>query len=596
MDNSLIQFDALTLEILWSRLITIVDEMAAIVLRTSFSTVVGAANDFGCEVMDAEGRSLAHATRSMPAFNRTLPNVTRAVIEKFGRDNIRPGDVFIANDPWLNAGHHPDIAIMTPFFRHGQLMGIAGSISHVADLGGTLDGNQARESYEEGLFIPTTRLYKAGQFNEVVADFIAANVRVPEMVLGDIHAMVAATQAGGEKILDLMDEYGLDDLQPVAREIQARGEQAMRAAIRAVPDGEYTSRVYVDEFDKPLHIDCRIRVEGDELLVDFSGTSPQQPRGGINSAWVFSRAYITYGLKCILLPEVPANAGCYRPFRLFAPEGCVLNPRPPASVRMRSKSAWYIHHALFAALGEVLPERVMAAPGVLSSYIVYAMPRNGGRAYHSWFFDGGATGAGAATDGISACIYPSSASNVPVELFEVAVPLLVTEKEFLADSGGAGRQRGGLGHRTSIRLRGDFDGSATVAVWLHGQNVPPFGLHRGMPGQTSEAYLNGRPLTREEKIGRAGALQLDDASLVVSIDVAGAGGFGSPTERDSHAVRDDVRDGLVSLEAADRLYGVVLDPETWGVDASRTAIRRELAASEAAAELREGAARERTTV
>jgi N-methylhydantoinase B/oxoprolinase/acetone carboxylase alpha subunit len=220
--------DAVTLEILWQRLITIADEMAAVVVRTSFSTVVGAANDFGCEVMDAGGRSLAHATRSMPAFNRTMPNVTRALLEKFGSDAIRPGDVFIANDPWLNASHHPDIAIITPFFRQGRLMGFTGSIAHVADFGGALDGNQVREVYEEGLLVPMTWLYRQGQLHELVLEFIAANVRASEAVIGDIHALVAANQAGAEKLVALMDEYSLDNLTPVASEIQHRGEVAMR--------------------------------------------------------------------------------------------------------------------------------------------------------------------------------------------------------------------------------------------------------------------------------------------------------------------------------------------------------------------------------
>ncbi|MCZ7570583.1 MAG: hydantoinase B/oxoprolinase family protein [Ardenticatenaceae bacterium] len=568
------EFDALTLEILWSRLITIVDEMAAIVVRTSFSTVVGAANDFGCEVMDADGRSLAHATRSMPAFNRTLPNVTRAVLAKYGRAGLRPGDVFIANDPWLNASHHPDIAIMTPFFLNGRLMGVAGSIAHVTDLGGALDGNSVREVYEEGLFIPITRLYDRGELNEVVIDFIAANVRAPEMVIGDIHALVAANQAGGEKILSLMEEYGLDDLAPLASEIQRRGEAAMRDAIRAVPDGEYRSRVAMDEFERRLHIDCRVAVNGDELLVDFSGTSPQQPRGGINVAWVFSRAYVTYGLKCILLPEVPSNAGCYRPIHLFAPEGCILNARHPAAVRMRSRSAWYIHHALFAALTDVLPDRVMGAPGFLSSLIVYAVDRRTGKAYHSWFFNGGATGAGARSDGVSTCIYPSSASNVPVELFEVAVPVRVEQKEFLTDSAGAGRQRGGLGQRLTFRLRDEFDGTATVAVWLHGQNVPPFGLHGGGAARTAEALVDGRILDREERVSHLGALLMEDPAMLAGLDTAGGGGFGPPDERDPERVRQDVRDELVSCERAASLYGVVIDPTTLEIDAHATRTRR----------------------
>ncbi|MCZ7570582.1 MAG: hydantoinase B/oxoprolinase family protein [Ardenticatenaceae bacterium] len=568
-------FDALTLEILWSRLITIVDEMAAILVRTSFSTVVGAANDFGCEVMDAGGRSLAHATRSMPVFNRTLPNVTRAVLAKFGRAGLRPGDVFIANDPWLNAGHHPDLAVMTPFFRDGRLMGIAASIAHVADLGGALDSNTVREAYEEGLLIPMTRLYAEGRLNEDVIDFIAANIRVPEMTIGDIHAQVAANQAGGEKILALMEEYELAELAPLASEIQARSEAAMRQAIGGVPDGEYRSRVYMDELDRRLHIDCRIVVAGEELTVDFTGSSPQQPRGGINCTWVYSRGQTSYGLKCILLPEVPSNAGCYRPIHLVAPEGSILNARHPASVRMRTRTGWYIHHALFAALAQVLPERVMAAPGLLPALTVYGSERDGGKAFHSWFFNGGGMGAGARSDGVSTCIYPSSASNVPVELFEVAVPLVVEEKEFLADSGGPGRQRGGLGLRVSVRLLEGADGQALVSPWLHGQNEPPFGLNGGGAATTAEILINGRALGREERLAHSGAILLEDSSVAVGLYAAGGGGFGPPEEREVALVQADVRDGLVSLEQAAEVYGVVLDPVTGALDEDATRARRQ---------------------
>ncbi|MBI3976973.1 MAG: hydantoinase B/oxoprolinase family protein [Chloroflexi bacterium] len=567
-------FDSLTLEILWQRLITTVDEMAAILVRTSFSTVVGAANDFGCEVMDAEGRSLAHATRSMPVFNRTLPNVTRAVMAKYGPGGVRPGDVYIANDPWLNAGHHPDIAVMTPFFHQGRLMGIAGSIAHVTDLGGALDRNHVREAYEEGLLIPIARLYDEGRLNETVVDFIAGNVRVPEMVVGDVHAQVAANQAGGEKILALMDEYGLDDLKPVTADIHARSEAAMRNAIRAVPDGEYRSRVTFDEFDRPLHIDCRVEVQDDELLIDFTGTSPQQPRGGINCTWVYTRGHTSYGLKCILLPEVPSNAAVYRPIHLVAPEGCILNARHPASVQMRTKTGWYVHHALFAALAGVLPDRVMAPPGLMGGCTVYAKPRAGNKAYHSWFFNGAGGGAGARTDGNAGFIYPSSASNVPIELFEVAVPLVVTEKEFRPDSAGAGRRRGGVGQRMSFRLLDGFDGTTNVSLGVHAQNVQQFGLNGGLAGQMAEIGLNGRRLDREEKLVESGGMPLSDPRVVVNLELAGGGGFGPPEEREIALVRDDVIAGLVSAEQAAQVYGVVIDPATFAVDEAATARRR----------------------
>ena len=568
-------FDPLTLEILWQRLITVVDEMATILVRTSFSTVIGAANDFGCEIMDAQGRSLAHATRSMPVFNRTLPNVTQAIINKFGPENIRPGDVYIANDPWLNAGHHPDVAIMTPFFREGRLMGIAANIAHLADLGGTLDSNMAREAYEEGLLIPMARLYDQGQLNEVIFDFVAGNVRVPDMVIGDIQAQVTANQAGCEKALALMDEYQLDDLQPLAAEIQGRTERAMRQAIAAVPDGEYRSRVSFDEFNGETYINCRVVVEGDQILVDFAGSSPQQPQGGINCTFTYAKAHASYGLKCILLPDVPSNSGCFRPVSIEAPEGSILNARFPASVRMRTKTGWYVHHALFAALVDVLPDQVMGATGVIGGLTIIAAESDGGKTYHSWFFNGGGMGAGSQVDGNSTTIYPSSASNVPVELFEMAVPVVVEQKEYLTDSGGAGRRRGGLGLRMAFRALDTFAGQTTASLWLHGQNIPPFGLKGGGPANAAQAYLDGRPLSREEVIAKTGALPLDDPALIVSFDTTGGGGFGSPLERPPESVRADVRDELVSVAQAAEVYGVVLDATTLEVDQATTAARRE---------------------
>ncbi len=569
------QFDPLTLEILWQRLITVVDEMATILVRTSFSTVVGAANDFGCEIMDTNANSLAHATRSMPVFNRTLPNVTKAVVAKFGRENIRPSDVFIANDPWLNAGHHPDVAIMTPFFREDRLMGFAANIAHLADLGGTLDSNRAREAYEEGLLIPMARLYDQGRLNEVIIDFIAGNVRVPEMVIGDIYAQVTSNQAGTEKVLALMDEYELDDLQPLAAEIQARSETAMRQAITDVPDGIYESQVFFDEFDGELHIKCKITIEDDRLAINFSGSSPQQPQGGINCTFTYAKAHASYGLKCILLPDVPSNSGCYRPITIEAPEGSILNARYPASVRMRTKTGWYVHHALFAALQDILPEQVMGAPGVIGGLNVFATDPETGKTHHSWFFNGGGMGAGANVDGNATTIYPSSASNVPIELFEVAVPILVEAKEWLPDSGGPGRQRGGLGLQMSFRALQDHPIVPTASTWLHGQNIPPFGLQGGGPANAAHVYLNGRELSREEVITQTGAMPLTSPDLLVSFDTTGGGGFGSPLDRPAEKVWADVRDELVSIEQAAEVYGVVIDPTTLEVDQAATKARRE---------------------
>lgn len=540
-------FDALTLEILWSRLISLVDEMAVTMLRTSFSTVIGAANDFGCELLDSRGRGLAHATRSMPVFNQTLPYVTRFFIEKYGEEGIRPGDIFITNDPWLCAGHQPDIAVILPFFRNGRRIGFTGSIGHMADIGGALDSNAVHEVYEEGLFIPPTRLYAEGQVVDAVLDFVRSNVRVPDMVIGDIHAQVSAAEVGATKALALIEEYNLDGLDGLADEIHARSEVAMREAIRTVPDGIYTCALTFDELDGPLPLQVAITVRGDEITVDYTGSAPQHPRGGINCTLSYTLAHTAYALKCALLPEVPSNAGCYRPIHVIAPEGSILNCRPPASVMNRTRTGWYLAPLVFGALAPVISDRVMASGGLMTGYKVYGVAEDGA-SFNAWLFNSGGLGGSAHADGASSTIFPSSASNVPVELFEVAVPILVREKEFAQNSGGGGKHRGGLGQRVTISRLPGYAGSLFVMLWPHRQVVPPEGLVGGEPGKRTHVYLNGKLLSRAEITSSTGAIYLDDPQQVITIETAGGGGFGPPAERSRELIERDLRDGLVTAE------------------------------------------------
>ncbi len=565
-------FDPLTLEILWNRLISTVDEMASVVIQTSFSTVVGAANDFGCEIMDARGRSLAHATRSMPVFNRTMPNVTRAFIEKFGLGTMRPGDVFISNDPWLAAGHQYDIAVVTPFFRDGRVVGFTGSIANVSDIGGVLNDNLARESYEEGLFIPLAYLFKEGEPNELLLDFLRWNVRVPDMIIGDVYAEAAANDVGARKVLALLDEYGLEDLDDLAAEIQGRTDAAMRRAIAAIPPGEHRYSVEFDEINV-LTIAVRVVFDGREVTVDFEGTSPQQPMGGINCTYSYTQGQTSYAMKYLLIPDVPENEGCYGAVNILAPAGSVLNCTFPASVRTRTRSGWYVHSALAGALAQVLPERVMAPNGLMGGVMAYGSALDG-RAYYAHIFDGGGMGAGQESDGAGALIFPSSASNVPVEMFEVAAPVLVHEKELLTDSGGAGRHRGGPGQRISFSRLPGWPSPVITNYWAHRMRVPPFGLEGAGPASPSRVYIDGRELTREEFLTKTEGFPLADDETVCTADIAGGGGFGPPWERPVEAVLEDVRNELVSIESAAEEYGVVIERASLTVDVAATARRR----------------------
>ena len=566
-------FDALTLEILWQRLITVADQMSTTLARTAFSTTITASNDYGCVLIDADGQCVAHAQRSLPIFNRTMPYTTGLILSRFGRQNIRPGDVFISNDPWENAGHNPDITVITPFFKDGALVGFAASIAHHADVGGAVDTNQVRDSYEEGLLIPLVKLYGAGEINRTVLDFIEANVRLPTAVVGDIHAQVAANQTGAERCLALLAEYGLPDLRALAAEIHQRSERAMRAAIMALPDGVYRSQVVVDELDQPLRLVCALEVRGEEIFIDFSGTSPQQPRGAINVTFTFTHGQISYALKATLLPEAPGNDGCYRPIHASAPPGCILNAQRPASVSQRHRIGAHIFGVVIQALADVLPDRVIAGSGFLVSTRVFASAADHAIS-HSYLFSAGGMGANARTNGISTVQVPALAGAVPVELFEIAVPVLTKSREFIPDSGGAGRQRGGLAQRMELGLLPGFEGSATVSVHAAGQNVPPFGLRGGKGGAPAQILRDGKVLSRAEKVRHASALSLGDARATVGFETAAGGGYGPPTERAPKAVQADARDGLVSLEQAAEAYGVVLNPQTLEIDANATAGKR----------------------
>lgn len=568
-------FDPVTLEILWQRLITVADQMATTLGRTAFSNTIAAANDFGCVLTDAEGRCMVHANRSLPIFNRTLPRTVQSVLQAYPPSSIQSGDVFVANDPWLNAGHQPDISVITPIFREERLVGFAANIAHHADVGGTLNSNNAREVFEEGIIIPLVKLYDGGKLDELVVQFVTANVRTPRLFEGDIHAQVAANQAGAEKAIALLIEYELSDFQVLAAEIQDRSEAAMRAAIQTLPEGTYRSTVVIDELDQPLEIHCGVTVVGEELYVDFTGTSKQQPRGGINVTTSFTVGQASYALKCLLLPEVPGNDGCYRPLTISAPKGSILNAQRPASVRQRHRVGAHIFGTILATLAEVLPDRVLAGSGLLVSTNVFSRSKNNAIPAQSYCFSAGGMGASARADGLSTTQCPALAAVVPVELFEVAVPILVNQRCLLADSGGAGRFRGGLAQRVEYRLLPDFDGQATISIWAAGQNVPPFGLHGGQSGRPAEILLDGRVLNREEKLTATGAFLLTDSDTIIGYDTAAGGGYGYPDDRDPEAVKADVRDGLISRAAATNQYGVIFCKDSIDIDSAQTKRRRQ---------------------
>ena len=348
--TALIESDPVSLEIMWARLVTVVEEMWHTIVRTAFSLIVSEAQDFATDLLDPDGESLAHSPRAMPVFNLTVPIAVKAILKKYPPATLRPGDVLITNDPWLCAGHLFDIAVVTPVFRDGVLVALTATVGHVGDIGGTKDSLRAREIYDEGFQIPPMYLYRAGQPNEDLFTLLGENVRKSEEVLGDVHSFVAANQLGADRLLEFMDDYGMHDLRALAAVVQNRSEAAVREAIVKLQDGVYHSEIWNNPLGTKLRYPLKVTVQGDAIELDFEGAPPQQPQGGLNCTYSYAAAHATYPMKCILSPGVRSNAGCYRPFTVKLPAGSILNCDKPASVNLRTRTGWYLAPNIFRAL------------------------------------------------------------------------------------------------------------------------------------------------------------------------------------------------------------------------------------------------------
>ncbi|MGB9368077.1 MAG: hydantoinase B/oxoprolinase family protein [Xanthobacteraceae bacterium] len=568
-----IESDPIALEIMWSRLVTVVDEMWLTVIRTAFSLIISEAQDFACELLDANGEPLVHSPRAMPVFNLCLPRAVKALLAKYPPETLVPGDVLITNDPWLCAGHLFDIAVLTPVFCDRRLVGLIGTVGHVSDIGGTKDSLKAREIFEEGIQIPPMKLFRAGVPNEDLFTLLAENVRNPAQVLGDVHSFVAANAVGAERLAAFMSEYGIDDLEALAAVLQGRSEKAMREAIVALPDGAYTSEVWNNPLGTPLQYPVKLTVQGDTIEVDFDGAPPQQPQGGFNCTLNYTASHATYPLKCMLTPNVRGNAGCYRAFTVKAPESSVLNCDKPMAVNLRTRTGWYIAPNIFTALAKAAPGRVQAATGLPVAINIYGRD-SAGQIYSDHLFMGGGQGGSEAGDGVSALLWPTSAANTSIELFEQRVPVLVTEKAYVPDSGGPGRHRGGLGQRVSVRKL-DPDGLQTLAsVYPEGVGIEVQGLFGGRAGRSARGVVRDASGAIVKDCGTGQLVSTTTDQEIVEVCLSGGSGFGSPFDRPLAAITRDLAEGYVTAEAAARDYGVVVGPDG-KLDPRESARRRE---------------------
>jgi N-methylhydantoinase B len=521
--------DPIFLEVFWTRVRSIADEAAKLIVRTSFSTLSTEANDFAVVITDSQGRALAENSGSIPSFIGTLPRTVRAAMSLIGIDEIRQGDIYITNNPWIGTGHLNDVCLVKPIFYQNSLIGFAATAGHVPDIGGKIRSVDSRELYEEGFHIPMMRFLRAGVPDESLITLIKTNVRTPEQTIGDIWSQVGAVELVADRIVDVLREYQLDGVDELAEALFTRGESAMRQAIHQIKDGSYQYEMCTDGFENRFRFSVVVNVKGGEIECDFSGTSLQQPRA-INCVLAYTYAMTVYAIKCLLLPDLPNNDGLFRPIRISAPEGSLLNPKSPAPVGGRSCTGHYVPILIFGALHSVLPKRVMAGAGSPLWIANLSGTRSDGKPFATVLFYNGGMGATASKDGSAAMSWPSNISPTPIEIAERDSPVFFKYKRLRPGSGGEGCMRGGLGEE--ISFTNSHDGPLSIVFLTERIQVPAPGLGGGGDGACGEVLINGVAIDSR----RPHILAPGDE---VILRTPGGGGYGLSSERHASLTKLD---------------------------------------------------------
>jgi N-methylhydantoinase B len=541
--------DAVQVELIGNRLLSIVDEQQAALVRTAFSTIVRESEDLACGVFDARGWMVAQSLTGTPGHINAMATGVRHFVAAFPAARLEPGDVLVTNDPWMTSGQVNDFTVVTPVFRAGALAGYLANCCHSPDVGGRVLSGEAREVYEEGLRVPIMKLFRAGEPNAELLEIVRANVRTPDETVGDLYAQTACNQVGARRLVELMDELRLETLEEASDEILGRSERALREAIAEVPDGAYEGETWSDGFDgEPIRLHATVTVRGDAIEIDFAGSSPQSS-SGINVVLNYTHAYGSFAIKAALAPEVPHNEGSFRPVRVTAPEGSILNCRPPAAVGSRHVIGHFLPSVIFQALAPAMPGRLIAG-GADSSWLNIVRGQLPGSP--NWFtlsiFQAGGTGARAAKDGLSATGFPTGVAGVPAEVVETLTPLVQHRRELRTDSGGAGRTRGGLGQHTELSCRSGLPWG--LSALIDRTRFAGKGVEGGLDGALGRyARADGEELPPKRFV----LLEPDER---IVLDPPGGAGYGPPGERHPRQVLSDVVDGYVSIEAAERDHGV----------------------------------------
>ncbi len=526
------------MQVMWNRLISVVEEQAMTLLRTAFSTSVREAGDLSAGVFDPEGRMLAQAVTGTPGHVNTMAEAVGHFIAAIPRDRMYPGDTYVTNDPWLGTGHLHDITMVSPSFKGDRLVGFFACTAHVVDVGGRGFGADGKSVYEEGIQIPILKFAERGEVNETLLAFLRSNVREPGQVVGDFYSLAACNEVGHRRLIDMMAEIGLESLDDLGAFIFTRTRAAMLERVRALPQGAWSNSLDTDGYDAPVRLAATVQIAGDVVNVDFTGTDGVNPRG-INVPIIYSKAYASYALKCVVAPEIPNNWASLEAFTVTSPEN-ILNAPRPAPVSVRHVIGHLVPDLVLGALAKALPGRVLAeGAAALWNIHMSVRPVTGaaGRRAEILMFNSGGMGARPGLDGLSATAFPSGVMTMPIEATEQVGPVIVWRKELRPGSGGDGQYRGGLGQIIEIEPAPghEFDFSAMFDRVNHAA--------KGRDGG---------------KDGAAGIVALDDGTALkpkgwqhvsagrrLVLHLPGGGGYGDPARRDADARAMDARRGYV---------------------------------------------------
>ena len=557
---------------MWKRLLSVVEEQAQTLVRTAFSTSSREAGDISAGVFDLDGQMLAQAVTGTPGHINSMARAVKHFLNVFPAATMKNGDSYFTNDPWKGTGHLNDLTIVSPTFKDGKMVALFACTSHLVDIGGLGPSSDGKQVYHEGLFIPIMPLVREGEMDEWVLNLVKANVREPVQVEGDIYALVACNETGSNRLLAMMEEYALADLDQLGEHIIRTSRKGMKDAINQLPKGSWSASMRIDGYEKPIDLVAKLTVGDGEIIVDYDGTSGVS-EFGINCPMCYTEAYTAFGVKCVVGAAIPNNAGTLDAIRVVAPEDTIVNAPHPCAVVARASIGHMLPDVVFGCLHQAMPDLVpaegtsnlwnlklgaghgMTGPETMSPFMVMS--------FHS-----GGAGARPRQDGLSATPYPSGVRNVPVEITEAITPLVVWKKELRANSGGAGRQRGGLGQTMELTNRED----APFGIFATFERVhfPPRGRDNGGSGSKGRISLASGEVLRNKGFQ---AIPKGDRLIV---EMPGGGGYGDPMTRDADAVADDVRAGFIDTATAEKDYGVIVS-EDFTVDAVRTAVRRQAA-------------------